>query len=124
VSYLGLLPKQEQYLFCVHPDQKYRLNRVSYSTLSSWKLTTSKSVIRIAIRIVQSPTCDGVPEVHAAGNMVSSAVLIPIINENPVTEAVIVPSVTAARASVEICPMETTGAIDREYSRTCVLQEE
>jgi hypothetical protein len=53
--------------------------------------------------------------------MVSIAVLIPIISENPVTEAVIVPSVTAARASVEICPRETTGAMDREYSRICAL---
>jgi hypothetical protein len=124
VSYLRLLPKREQYLFCIHPDQEYRLNTVSPSTFLSWTLTTSRSVIRIAIRIVQSPTWDGVPEVHAAGNMVSSAVLIPIISENPVTEAVIVPSVTEARASVEICPIETTGAIDKEYSRTCVLQNE
>ena len=41
--------------------------------------------------------------------------------ENPVTEAVIVPRVTAARALVEICPMDTTGAIEREYSRIWVL---
>ena len=83
--------------------------------------TTRIIAIRTIIRSVSRPTSDGVPEVHADGSIVSSAVLKPTMMENPVTEAVIVPRVTAARALVEICPMDTTGAIEREYSRIWVL---
>ena len=39
----------------------------------------------------------------------------------PVTLAVMDPSVEAARAVVEICPIEMTDAITKEYSKTCVL---
>ena len=39
----------------------------------------------------------------------------------PVTLAVIDPSVDAANAVVEICPIETTDAITREYSNAWVL---
>ena len=39
----------------------------------------------------------------------------------PVTLAVIIPSVPAARAAVDICPMQMTDARTKEYSKTCVL---
>jgi hypothetical protein len=77
--------------------------------------------INTVIRRVNKPTREGFPEVHADGSIVSRAVLKPIMMENPVTEAVIVPNVTAARAFVPMCPIDTTGAIWSEYSNTCVL---
>jgi hypothetical protein len=52
---------------------------------------------------------------------VSRAVLKPIMMENPVTVAVIVPNVMAARALVPMCPTDTTGAIWSEYSKRYVL---
>lgn len=39
----------------------------------------------------------------------------------PVTLAVIIPSVPAARATVDMCPMVTTDARMKEYSKTCEL---
>jgi hypothetical protein len=66
---------------------------------------------------VQRPTREGVPEVQAEGSIVSSAVTKPMMIENPVTDAVIVPKVTAAKALVEMWPIDITGAIDNEYSR-------
>jgi len=70
---------------------------------------------------VYKPTRDGAPDVQAEGSIVSRAVPKPMIIENPVTEAVIVPNVTAARALVEMCPTDITGAIEKEYSKTWAL---
>lgn len=86
-------------------------------------LTNNIIVIRADIRKVHRPTFEGVPDVQAAGSIVSNAVAKPTIIEKPVTPAVIEANVTAARASVETCPMEITAAMDREYSSICVLYE-
>jgi len=40
---------------------------------------------------------------------------------NPLTLAVMEPRDIAARAVVEICPIDMTETITSEYSKTCVL---
>ena len=54
--------------------------------------------------------------------MVSRTPEKPCKTLKPVTLAVIDPRLTAARALVDKCPIETTGTMTREYSRRCVLK--
>ncbi len=53
--------------------------------------------------------------------MVSRALVKPWMILRPDTLAVIDPSVIAARAVVDKCPTESTEAMTRLYSNTCVL---
>jgi hypothetical protein len=54
--------------------------------------------------------------------MVSRTPEKPCRTVKPVTLAVIDPRLTAARALVDKCPIETTGTMTREYSNRCVLK--
>ena len=53
--------------------------------------------------------------------MVSRVLVKPCTMLYPETLAVMEPRVDAARAVVDRCPIATTDAITREYSRRCVL---
>ena len=75
----------------------------------------------IPIRCDHRPTSCGCEEVHALGSMVSSVLVKPCTMLYPETLAVIDPSVDAARAVVDRCPMDTTEAMTSEYSSRCVL---
>jgi hypothetical protein len=72
------------------------------------------------MRCAQRPTSRGSGPVHALGSMVSSVEAKPMMMLRPVTDAVMEPSVAAASAVVERCPIETTEATTSEYSSTCV----
>ena len=54
--------------------------------------------------------------------MVSRTPEKPCKTLKPVTLAVMDPRLTAARALVDKCPIETTGTMTREYSKRCVLK--
>lgn len=82
--------------------------------------TKVKLTINI-IRCVQRPTNSGLSLVHAEGNTVSRALAKPIIMLKPVTFNVISPIVIAARAVVDICPMESTETMRRENSSRLIL---
>jgi hypothetical protein len=62
-----------------------------------------------------SPTNWGFDEVHALGRRVSRLPRKPCMILKPVTLAVMVPRVAAARALVEMWPIETTPATRSEY---------
>lgn len=73
------------------------------------------------MRCVHSPTRCGWSEVQAPGSIVSKVETRPWIMLRPVTLAVMNPIVAAARATVEIWPMEITDDIIMLCSKTCVL---
>ena len=75
----------------------------------------------LPIRCAQSPTNCGWEDVHALGSMVSRVLANPWMMLKPETLAVMEPSVDAASAVVERCPMEMTDATTSEYSKRCVL---
>ena len=62
-----------------------------------------------------SPTSCGLDEVQALGRSVSRLLRKPCMIPKPVTEAVIDPRVAAARALVEMWPIETVPATRSEY---------
>lgn len=74
-----------------------------------------------AILRLHRPTSSGLWDVHALGNMVSRAEARPWMMLKAVTLAVMEPRVDAARATVDRCPIDTTDARTREYSRRWVL---
>ena len=70
---------------------------------------------------LQISTSSGFLLVQAPGKSVSRQLMNPCMMLNLVTDAVMDPSVAATRAIVDRCPIDTTEATTRLYSRMCIL---